>query len=441
MKTRTKGSAKAATETTESTKSTAPKVQLGPDSTNPPHIFILPEDICKDARIVSLENPSCLTESRYVVCPERGFYEFTNFASPRTTPRSWLLSAQESTSAKDPVKESVVEETKNKEASKGYVMRTANLLIATPIDPLFFVLPALAPLPNSKASEQPKKMFLSSEDYLERIVASSPHLAPFVRTEPIRQLLEKRMAAVSDIVEAGDESMYRLNEERLLEELLRKAKRMVEKGLPPSMEEKLVRKALEAPMLGIKRDESSMHELANEEDGAETTDTQTTASSAQTPATSFSEASTAATSFTEDSETVHKAVPSCPLITALEGVAELLCLRTALFMICSKYLMPHLSEILKTLIASQPSTVDFAPLDSHLAHLAKLRQDALAARSLGDYSRKRALDEDNETRAEKKQKLDEEEKRKKAGESRGVKALKKVNVTGMKKMSDFFKKK
>jgi hypothetical protein len=103
--------------------------------------------------------------------------------------------------------------------------------------------------------------------------------------------------------------------------------------------------------------------------------------------------------------------------------------------------MPHLSETLKKLIASQPSTVDFAPLDSHLAHLAKLRQDALAARSLGDYSRKRALDEDNETRAEKKQKLDEEEKRKKAGESRGVKALKKVNVTGMKKMSDFFKKK
>jgi hypothetical protein len=440
MKTRTKGSAKAATGTTESTKSTAPKVQLGRDAANPPHIFLLPEDISKDARIVSLQNPSCLTESRYVVCPERGFYEFTNFAAPRTTPRSWLLSAQESTSAKDPVKE-LVEEAKNKENSKGYVMRTANLLIATPIDPLFFVLPALTPLPNSKASEQPKKMFLSSEDYLERIVASSSHLAPFVRTESIRQLLEQRMAAVSDTVEAGDESMYRLNEEKLLEELLRKAKRMVEKGLPPSMEEKLVRKALEAPMLGIKRDESSMHELANEEDAAETADTQTTVSSVQTPATSFSEASTTATSFTEESETVQKTIPSCPPITAPEGVAELLRLRTALFMICSKYLMPHLSETLKTLLVSQPSTVDFAPLDSHLVRLAKLRQDALAARSLGDYSRKRALDEDNETRAEKKQKLDEEEKRKKAGESRGVKALKKVNVTGMKKMSDFFKKK
>ena len=40
-----------------------------------------------------------------------------------------------------------------------------------------------------------------------------------------------------------------------------------------------------------------------------------------------------------------------------------------------------------------------------------------------------------------KRKKDEEDKRQKAGESRGVKNLKKVNVTGMKKMSDFFKKK
>jgi hypothetical protein len=50
-------------------------------------------------------------------------------------------------------------------------------------------------------------------------------------------------------------------------------------------------------------------------------------------------------------------------------------------------------------------------------------------------------DEDGETRAEKKRKREEEEKRKKAGESRGVKNLKKVNVNGMKKLSDFFKKK
>jgi len=49
-------------------------------------------------------------------------------------------------------------------------------------------------------------------------------------------------------------------------------------------------------------------------------------------------------------------------------------------------------------------------------------------------------DEAAETRAEKKRRKEEEEKRKKAGESRGLRDLKKVNVTGMKKMSDFFGK-
>jgi hypothetical protein len=36
--------------------------------------------------------------------------------------------------------------------------------------------------------------------------------------------------------------------------------------------------------------------------------------------------------------------------------------------------------------------------------------------------------------------MEEEEKRKKAGESLGVKRLKKANITGMKKLSEFFKK-
>ena len=88
--------------------------------------------------------------------------------------------------------------------------------------------------------------------------------------------------------------------------------------------------------------------------------------------------------------------------------------------------------------------MDFGPLEAHLSHLAKLRQEAVAARSLGDYSRKRStLDDDDDEaaeRAEKKRKKEDEDKRKKAGESRGVKNLKKVNVAGMKKMSDFFKK-
>ena len=77
--------------------------------------------------------------------------------------------------------------------------------------------------------------------------------------------------------------------------------------------------------------------------------------------------------------------------------------------------------------------------------MARLRQEAQAARSAGgDYSsRKRGADGDGEgeERAEIKRRKEEEEKRKKAGLSRGVRDLQKVNTAGMKKMSDFFKKK
>ena len=454
-KTRAKGPVKAEKEEVEAAKITAPKVQLGPESSNPPQLFILPKDISKDARIVTLENPRYGMDSRYLVCQERGFYEFTEVAAPKTTPRSWLLSSQDSTLVEGEETKKEEADTNSTDLKKGYVTKNANLYVATPIDPIFLLLPALAPQQTSKGSEPTKKLFLSSEDYFEKITSTSSQLGQFLRSESTRRLLEKRMAAVCDRVDAGDETMYRLNEEKLVAELLRKAKKMAEKGLPASMEERLVRKALEAPVLSIMREESSMHELAKEEDGraagsgistpvTDSMDSQTTESSTSTAASSFSEASTAATSFSEDSTTIIKPAPTIPTISAPEGVADLLRLRTAFFFISSSYLAPHLSEVVKKALTLPTSPADFTPLDTHLAHLAKLRQDALAARSIGDYSRKRNMydeDEDGETRAEKKHKKDEEEKRKKAGESRGVKNLKKVNVSGMKKMSDFFKKK
>jgi hypothetical protein len=134
--------------------------------------------------------------------------------------------------------------------------------------------------------------------------------------------------------------------------------------------------------------------------------------------------------------------PEAPTISAPEGIPQFLRIRTALNFIITSYLPSHLQRTLQTILQSpSPATVDFTPLDQHLSHLADLRQQALASRSLGDYSRKRTLDEDEETRADKKRKKDEEEKKRKAGESRGVRDLKKVNVKGMKKMSDFFAKK
>ncbi|KAE9377053.1 hypothetical protein N431DRAFT_190035 [Stipitochalara longipes BDJ] len=456
MKTRaSKSSGKPTIDSTESAKSAGPKIQLGADSSNPPQILILPEGISNEARIVTLQNPRSLNESRYVVCPELGFYELKAFTEPKTTPRSWLLSQEVILAQNGAAGSSEVGlDIKKSTEPKGYVIRNGDLFVATPIDFLFLVLPALAPLPTSKNSESPKKLFLSSDDYLEKFASASPQFNAFLRTESIRVALEKRMAVVCDVVDAGDETMYRFNEEKLLDEILRKAKKMIAQGLPSSIEEKFIRKALDVPILGISREESLLD--GNQEDtvpegsgsqtlAADTSDTQTTVSSTDTAASSFSRASTIATSFTEDSmpPPLDKKLQPLPTITAPDGVADLLRLRTAVFFICSNYLAPHLSESLKRMVSSSTTMVDFNPLNAHLAYLAKMRQEAVSMRSFGDFSRKRSMveDEDSETRAEKKRKKEEEEKRKKAGESRGVKNLKKVNVTGMKKMSDFFKKK
>lgn len=114
-------------------------------------------------------------------------------------------------------------------------------------------------------------------------------------------------------------------------------------------------------------------------------------------------------------------------------------LRISFDFICSSYIPPPLSKLLKEKLPKE-ETIDFAPLETYLAKLAKLRQEAAAAR-VTDYSRKRGRDEEDEERAEKKRKKEEEEKMKKVGVSRGVRELKKVNTSGMKKMSDFFMKK
>lgn len=449
-KTRGRPSKKTEKETAEvAVVSTEQKVQLNPEVANPPQLFVLPENLSEEARIVQIENPRHSTNSPYVVCPDRGFFELTRVSAPKSTPRSWLLSSEESKEDGGDVKqpEGGADAT-DKFSTKGYVLRNANLMVATPIDTLFLILPSLAPKSATKASD--KKLFLSGEDYLDRMGAASPELAPLLKNDSIRSLLEKRMADVCDTVEAGDETMYRVNEEMILKVLLEKAKKMTKQGLTPSMEEKFVRKALEVPTLVIACEEEE-EEVKTAKSGTSTPhadipDTQSTAASFESTTSSFSQASTAATSFSEDSSvtvTVNKK-PVLPPITAPEGVADLLRLRTAMSFLCSKYVAPHMSESVKKLASSPDSGTDFAPLETHIAHLAKLRQEAIAARSLGDASRKRGYeegDDEGEGRAEKKRKKEEEEKRKKAGESRGVKNLKKVNVSGMKKMSDFFKKK
>lgn len=399
---------------TKSTSSNSSIYTLAPELDSPPTIFILPKSATPESRIVTLQNPRYGKPTRCLVCPSTGFYEFTKMASPEKSPRSWLIDG--TTNPHIPAQ----------------TTKDSELYVATPIDPLFLVLPALA----AKITDK-KRMFLSSDDHFDAVSEQDSgsgrrknHLLEVLKWPQARKLLESRMASVCDTVEAGDEIMFRLNETKLVEELLMKAKRMSEDGLPKSMEEKFVTKALEAPIVGIRSTvaltRSSTTVAVESQEGEEMTETTTTK-------TSLSEATTAVA--TPTNEVVASLIPT-PEILNLQR------LRVSLNFLTSSYLPPSLSSHLKSSL-SNPSSVDFTPLESYLTQLAKLRQEAVASRSHSDFSRKRIAgdEEDAFERAEKRRKKEEEEKVKKAGVSRGVKELAKVNTRGMMKLTSFFQKK
>lgn len=436
---------------------------LPAESDNPPRLFILPKTASPDARVVTLQHPRYNKPTRYLVCPEAGFFEFTQITPPKSAPRSWLIQPSSDGSA-------------TSAAIPTQTVQSPALYLATPFDPLFLVLPALAPPPgpNHNPDKKRKPMFLSPDVHLDALPDPARHLAEVLATWPsTRRLVEARLAAVCDSVQVGGgdggdgEAMYRLSERRLLAEVLGKARRMAAAGrLPGSVEERFVRRALEAPVVGVRaRSGAAAGGHAKEgggsgddgesegvngsgsppstgEDGVES---QTSASSAETAASSGSDASavsTAATSAAEQdgpsaeegSDTVVAAM------TASEEVVRLQRLRVAFDFICSSYIAPPIAEVLKASLAKATDLVDFAPLDEYVARLTKLREEAAAARS-NDFSRKRATDEEDDERAEKRRKKEAEEKVKKANQSRGVRELMKVNTSGMKKLSEFFKKK
>ncbi|KAH8170967.1 hypothetical protein LIA77_09748 [Sarocladium implicatum] len=381
-------------------KSSTSKITLESQIGNSQHVFILPKKSTADARIVTLPHPRHGTPSRYLVCPKSGIYD---------------------------------------------VSSSADLYLATATDPLFVILPAVCESQAAKGDEK-KRLFLSSDDYFDKLPEEFSHLSEILRTPSTRKLFESRLAEVCDTVDAGDESMYRLSEEKLLTAVLKKARRMCDGGLPQSMEDKFVVKALEAPMLLQKSSAAPPIEsqaTPEAESGVstpmtESNESQSTTTTTDTAASSVSQPSTAATSFIEaPAETDFTAA-----ITASLEIHNLQRLKVAFDFICSSYLPPTLgAQLLSSLSNISTSKVNFKPLEDYLAQLAKLRAEAVAARSQGDYSRKRARDEEeDEARAEKKRKL-EEEKKKKASESHGVRQLKKVNTSGMKKLSAFFQKK
>ncbi|KAL8792512.1 MAG: hypothetical protein Q9195_004882 [Heterodermia aff. obscurata] len=423
-------------------------------SQDPLRLMILPEGDSTNSRIITLSHPRTSKPCRYYFCPEKGLYEFTRIAAPKSAHQSWLLgpatSKIESSQPNEdgheqPQNDSVlasnsspqVDNQASRPVSDGYVIQSPELLIATPIDLLFLVLPPLYAKSMAKSSSG-KGLFLSADDILEPYEETSKHFAAISSHERYRQMIETRMSKICETVEAGDETMFRLDVRKLLAELLMKAQNMVELGLPASMETKFVRRTLDRPVMAVKREESSKSESLK---------VSTDESEVLSPHIDNvdSQASTTTSLSTDSNVSAVTEVTHPPQDE--EGLSDtpnhhLLRLRVALSYMMAAYVARPLESELKTLLAAPDSPLDFKPLDEELAIIARMRSEALAARSASDFSRKRTADDDEAAalRLEKKAKKEEDEKKKKAGETRGIRDLKKADTTGMKKMSDFFGK-
>lgn len=429
MKTRSKKPT--ASKAKEEEPSSTTRKTLEPSVAEPPLLSVLPKDVSVGARVVTLPNPATLAPNRYFICPEKGTFEFNSVAAPKKACRSWLLAPGEAKPEDSTAQDGEAKPRDN----QGYVLETPQLLVATPLDPVFLLLPTLA---------LDEKMFLAFSDHMERLTDKASHLRQMCDDEIARQRLEARfearLGAVCDSVYAGDEKMYRLSLDRLLEELLRKARAMIEHGLPASMEERFVRQALEVPVLSVKGEGSGVSadgDQGNAETGAESqTTTAEDSQATDAPGTTTANVSTAATSVADAPTTNAPAA-------ATDQTVRLLRLRTALTYLLNAYTPIHLREPLTDLLSSAKSPIDFAPLDKKLSAITALKKEAQALRSISDnVSRKRSAMEDEEhmEKAEAKKRKKEEEEAKKKNQSRGIKQLGKVNTNGMKKMSSFFAK-
>jgi hypothetical protein len=395
-------------------------------SDKPSKTFILPSSASDNARLLSLPEPQSGELARYFFCPDRGLYEFTVVAPPAHTGRSILFvprSRETQTPSEGEDKDST------KPTAQGSITKKAELLVATPIDAMFFMISLLAPSSKSgPALFQPLDDIIDSHDHMPK------HLRQVLYNEIFRDTLLSRVEAICDVVEAGDEKMFRFNEMKLVKELIAKAERMVDRGLPVSLEERFVRQALAIPLMAIKREDV----VTNQEPSIDSELVSKSEEGQESPSTVATTATPSISTPAGESTPVPQPDDYSP---SLHDVTRLLQISTALSFMKETYLPAAMALRLDEILASAESPLNFNPLKDRLKEIAGLRAQALASRDMSNFTKKRALDDEEEdTRAEKKRRKDEEEKKAKAAESQAVKNLKKVNTSGMAKMSSFFAK-
>jgi hypothetical protein len=433
-RTRSKPSAK---ETRETQSSSIESKPLPPSDTNPSKLFILPTGASHEARIVTLPDPANGHPSRFYLCPEKGLYEFNEISAPRADPRSWLLSS-DGHEVQDTSKTGSEEE-KPLINRPAYLSRSQSLFIATPIDALFLLLPILSP--EKQLSKGTKKsMFITFDDHIDMVDNLPTQLKSILLDQSYRSIFEKRLTAICDVVDAGEDSMFRMSQSKLATTMLKKAIRAAGKQLPQSMEDRFVTRVLQKPLVSMKREQPAIPESATVvSQDIELPDTQT--SSPSETITQVTSSESVGTSVTSTFSNIVTPSEFNLDTTANDEVRSLLRIRTSLNFILRTYVPKHLHNIIEEEL-SKTGVVNFEPLERHLDDLQKIHAEAKALRTISDnISRKRSHEEDEsaETKAEKKRRMEEEEKKKKS-ESRAIKELKKVDTSGMKKLSAFFTK-
>lgn len=389
-------------------------------------VVIIPKNISADAKILSLRHPRDGNRKKFLFCPQHGLYEFTRTATSPVDPHSMIFSLADST---DAGQKTSVEEVDR--FCDGWISKDAEMFIATKFNISFILVGILA----SRATTTKKTLFQPLDDLLDASEIEDDSLEYIVKHG--RQLVEDGMSSICDAVDAGDEKMYRYSEEKAQQMVSTKAGRVAQLGLPASLEDRFVTRTLASPVLSVKREDTIDSIEVTESPKPDENDSQTENLDSQSTTASttvsvvFSELSAASTATTACDDTIPAN------ITSLQR------LRVAQNFIISSYLPSSLAGRFRALMSEGSMAIQFKPLEDYLQRLATLKAEATASRSMADFNRKRGLDEEEAAldRAEKKKKLEEDEKRRKANESRGVRDLKKVNVSGMKKMSDFFTKK
>lgn len=397
----TRSKAAKGTKTTEDTPGdTAASKQLqAADSAH--RICVIPRETGAGSQIIYLPHPAMSDPAAFFFSPDSGrVFEVTKVTAPKKSPRSWLIARDDTTESAD---------TEDASIAKGYIIEDADMLVATPFDPLFLLTSLFH---TGKAQE--KNSFRLADDYMDLLSEQSPTLARLARHDKFSWLLLKRLESVSDVQDIGDDKVYRLNQVKLAQILVQKACRMIDHVIwPSSMDEVLVKKELDIPVTQAPSAESEDQIL---EDRA-------------------------------DQESATATVKDVTVSSVAPAVVDRMRLRRALDYLMASYIPQNLRTDIEALLHSDElkSTsplLDLTILNDHLEKVKSAKAEAAALRSLSDnISRKRGMDDEEmaDARAEKRRKKEEEDKKAKM-ESRAIKNLKKVDTSGMKKLSSFFTK-